>query len=527
MRHLQFSKGVYMFLEDLKKAEALPEDVEFSYKFDDNLKIHRDQPEKHLVGSSFEEQILSEQRHKAKRESIENFKRIEEQIMQNKRGGNFNQMTFGNAGAPQGDAIGRMPTEIDEELDERDDDGVFDDEMDESESKAIESLREEEYNKLKMVKEEDRLQSYLKQRKQLEKSLEDKEQKIKEITHFIDSSEGMEKQQVLAISHNPDDEQYNEEFQPSKISRADFIMAQVNLEVIESHGSQELQMSTQQVHLRKLQQNPLSDKASLNSRHTTSLIHDNYDVVSSTQTRKPPKHSQTSRKTYSPKNDTLTRDQIKMAIAEQFRVFSERYDFSYDMILADPQAMQPFPSEADVYEYCRYVTQQCKMENEIPIICLVYLERLIMKTGILLNIDNLGSKVWDDDSLENVHFPKVMSDVSLKMINMLEQTFLEFIDFDLVVKGSEYAKYYFILRSLSEELKQETPHIFKAKIASESISQPSQVPWGEFPLQAPISADKMQELQRNSAKAEILLKEKQDKEYLMAVKNRVQLDKTL
>lgn len=67
-----------MFLEDLKKAEALPEDVEFSYKFDDNLKIHRDQPEKHLVGSSFEEQILSEQRHKAKRESFENFKRIEE-----------------------------------------------------------------------------------------------------------------------------------------------------------------------------------------------------------------------------------------------------------------------------------------------------------------------------------------------------------------------------------------------------------------------------------------------------------------
>jgi hypothetical protein len=103
------------------------------------------------------------------------------------------------------------------------------------------------------------------------------------------------------------------------------------------------------------------------------------------------------------------------------------------------------------------------MENEIPIICLVYLERLLMKTGILLTVDNwrkltlicliLGSKVWDDDSLENVHFPKVMSDVTLKIINTLEQTFLEFIDFDLVVKGSEYAKYYFILRSLAEEIK--------------------------------------------------------------------------
>jgi hypothetical protein len=43
------------------------------------------------------------------------------------------------------------------------------------------------------------------------------------------------------------------------------------------------------------------------------------------------------------------------------------------------------------------------------------------------------------------------------MINQLEETFLEFIDFDLVVKGSEYAKYYFILRTLSEEFKLETP----------------------------------------------------------------------
>ncbi len=115
------------------------------------------------------------------------------------------------------------------------------------------------------------------------------------------------------------------------------------------------------------------------------------------------------------------------------------------------------------------------MENEIPIICLVYLERLIMKTGILLTNENwrrltlialcIGSKIWDDDSLENVHFPKVLPDVTLKMINLLEEKFLEFIDYDLVVKGSEYAKYYFILRTLSNEIMQETPQLFKAKAA--------------------------------------------------------------
>ena len=56
-----------------------------------------------------------------------------------------------------------------------------------------------------------------------------------------------------------------------------------------------------------------------------------------------------------------------------------------------------------------------------------------------------------------------MPDVSLKMINQLEQAFLEFLDYDLVVKGSEYAKYYFILRTLSEEINQETPVMYKAK----------------------------------------------------------------
>ena len=90
--------------------------------------------------------------------------------MSNKRGGNFNHLTFGGAGN-QADNLARLPTEIDEDLDERDEDGLIDADvrnfqlklaqMDESEAKAIESIREEEFNKHKVVKEEDRLQSYL------------------------------------------------------------------------------------------------------------------------------------------------------------------------------------------------------------------------------------------------------------------------------------------------------------------------------------------------------------------------------
>jgi hypothetical protein len=56
----------------------------------------------------------------------------------------------------------------------------------------------------------------------------------------------------------------------------------------------------------------------------------------------------------------------------------------------------------------------------------------------------VASKIWDDDSLENEHFPKVMKDVNIKEINEFERTMLDLIGYDLVIKGAEYAKYYFI-----------------------------------------------------------------------------------
>ena len=125
------------------------------------------------------------------------------------------------------------------------------------------------------------------------------------------------------------------------------------------------------------------------------------------------------------------------------------------------------PSADDIAAYAKYVTVASKMENEAPVIALVYIERILTKTGILVNKYNwkrmllvclcVASKVWDDDSLENVHFPKVMADVSINMINQLEQTFVDFfLDYDLVVKGSEYAKYYFIMRSLAEDYMNES-----------------------------------------------------------------------
>lgn len=187
------------------------------------------------------------------------------------------------------------------------------------------------------------------------------------------------------------------------------------------------------------------------------------------------------------------------------------------------------PSEHDIGAYCKYVTVSSKMENEAPVIALVYIERLFRKTGVLINKYNwkrillvclcVASKVWDDDSLENIHFPKVMSDVTVKMINKLEQLFLDvFLNYDLVVKGSEYAKYYFILSTLAEDLRNESQ--LPPEQQKKTTRRKKGDDWGEFPLQAPISAQQMAKLQHNAAKAEIYLKERYELEVIMALSDK-------
>lgn len=179
----------------------------------------------------------------------------------------------------------------------------------------------------------------------------------------------------------------------------------------------------------------------------------------------------------------------------QLRFFDERLEFDAEVFNEDKHVVTP--SVEDIAAYGKYVTIASKMENETPIIALVYIERLLRKTGVLVNKYNwkrillvclcVASKVWDDDSLENVHFPKVMSDVTLTMINKLEQIFLDlFLNYDLVVKGSEYARYYFIMRSLADELRDESQAPEEKNVQRKKRRKRDD--WAEFPLQAPISA---------------------------------------
>lgn len=216
-------------------------------------------------------------------------------------------------------------------------------------------------------------------------------------------------------------------------------------------------------------------------------------------------------------------DRIKQIeiLRDSLQLFDSRVDWDTEILDTDQEIQEPTVEE--IAAYCKYVTLSSKMENEIPVIALVYIERLLTKTGVLINKYNwkrfilvclcVASKVWDDDSLENIHFPKVMREIKLVMLNKLEQAFLDLcLNYDLVVKGSEYAKYYFIMSTLAEEFRNESQMPEEKHVQQNRRKKRDD--WAEFPLLAPISADQMAKLQRNAAKAEIYLKDRYELDFI-------------
>lgn len=173
--------------------------------------------------------------------------------------------------------------------------------------------------------------------------------------------------------------------------KAEFLMAQVDLDPIESYGSQEISTANQR-------------KSGLTSQQPNTAA-TQLPTVSEFQA-KPPTGKKSPQKHQLP---DLTSQEMRDFLMSLLNRFDCRMEYDAEILNLDYSVRKP--TEHDIVDYCKYVTIACKMEHEIPIIALVYIERLLMTTGILLNRFNwqrvllcclcLASKIWDDDSLEN------------------------------------------------------------------------------------------------------------------------------
>mmetsp|Transcript_32249 Transcript_32249/g.47444 ORF Transcript_32249/g.47444 Transcript_32249/m.47444 type:complete len:656 (+) Transcript_32249:166-2133(+) len=123
------------------------------------------------------------------------------------------------------------------------------------------------------------------------------------------------------------------------------------------------------------------------------------------------------------------------------------------------------PTLEEITTFFRDVFNKSQMESDCIIMSLIYVERMIKVTngGVRPNVNNwrsilfssmiLASKVWDDLSMWNADFSQCVScpprvSFSVKRINELELAMLDCFKYSVKVAASEYAKYYFLLRSM-------------------------------------------------------------------------------
>ena len=121
------------------------------------------------------------------------------------------------------------------------------------------------------------------------------------------------------------------------------------------------------------------------------------------------------------------------------------------------------PSLSTITDYFRSIFLRSQMEVECIIVSLIYIERVIKLTdgklapkpsnwrSVLFSCMVLASKVWDDLSMWNCDFSKIVPSgvtFSLTRTNQLEIALLRALKYKVKVNASEYAKYYFLLRGM-------------------------------------------------------------------------------
>jgi hypothetical protein len=119
------------------------------------------------------------------------------------------------------------------------------------------------------------------------------------------------------------------------------------------------------------------------------------------------------------------------------------------------------PTENEIYEFAHQLFKSVQLSSECSIVGLIYVERLMETAKVPLLAETwrpifmcgllMASKVWQDLSSWNIEFASVYPRYSLESINRLELQFLRMIKWDLYISSSQYAKYYFALRSLVEK----------------------------------------------------------------------------
>jgi len=85
-------------------------------------------------------------------------------------------------------------------------------------------------------------------------------------------------------------------------------------------------------------------------------------------------------------SEQITKDESK--ILKEFSVFQVNYDFATQQFVELSKVAKDYleiPTEEEIYKFCKKILVYSKMEKEMPIIALIYIEKLMIRSRLLMN----------------------------------------------------------------------------------------------------------------------------------------------
>lgn len=108
------------------------------------------------------------------------------------------------------------------------------------------------------------------------------------------------------------------------------------------------------------------------------------------------------------------------------------------------------PDESYIYNWCRTIISKGRLEKEVVVNAIVYLERYVEKSQVTLTSETWKKLVFTSMVLacKGNYVDKALYELySEEEIERFERSFLTLIEHNLVIKQSEYAHAYFLMRT--------------------------------------------------------------------------------
>eukprot|EP01016_Furgasonia_blochmanni_P005063 TRINITY_DN11964_c0_g2_i1.p1 TRINITY_DN11964_c0_g2~~TRINITY_DN11964_c0_g2_i1.p1 ORF type:complete len:239 (+),score=20.41 TRINITY_DN11964_c0_g2_i1:3-719(+) len=122
------------------------------------------------------------------------------------------------------------------------------------------------------------------------------------------------------------------------------------------------------------------------------------------------------------------------------------------------EAINRIPTNDNVFDFMNALQECAGLSPETFVTCLVYINRLIVMTGVPLLSTTwrplvlcsllVSQKVWNDNALSNADFAFICPFFTSEEVSKLERTFVRLLEYTLVVNRKTYTQYHFELRSL-------------------------------------------------------------------------------